>query len=83
MIIEGKEESKEVDDIDFYFLGLLKPKSFTGSGSYEIQFELNFETLCHSLAEHSNGREIKTMTVLEVYSLMLLIKKKEKPNVRR
>ena len=63
-------KSKTVDKIERYLLNLAKPKTFNGSGSYEIEFDKAFEELCHSLSSFANGRNIKKMTVKEVYVLL-------------
>ena len=69
------EESNIAKDIEKSLLSLVKPKSFNGSGSYEIEFDKAFEELCHSLSANANGRDVKRMTVKEVYVLIELINK--------
>ena len=60
------------DKIERYLLSLVKPKTFNGSGSYEIEFDKAFEELCHTLSSNANGRDVKRMTVKEVYILIEL-----------
>ena len=64
-------------------LGLVKPKTFNGSGSYEIEFDKAYEELCHTLSSNANGRDVKQMTVKEVYILIELNNKQIKENGRR
>jgi hypothetical protein len=70
---------KSVDKIERYLLNLAKPKTFNGSGSYEIEFDKSFEELCHSLSAFANGRDIKKMTVKEVY-VLIEFNQKQKQN---
>ena len=69
------EDNEIADNIERYLLSLVKPKSFNGSGSYEIEFDKAFEELCHSLSANANGRDVKRMTVKEVYVLIELVNK--------
>jgi len=69
------EDNEIADKIERYLLSLVKPKSFNGSGSYEIEFDKAFEELCHSLSANANGRDVKRMTVKEVYVLIELVNK--------
>ena len=74
---EKNTESKEkVLQIEKRLLSMVRPKNFMGESSEEISFEKNFQFLCHSLNEHTNNN-VKKMTVLEVYSLVELLKKRE------
>jgi len=77
------EPSDVADKIERYLLSLAKPKTFNGSGSYEIEFDRSFEELCHSLSANANGRDVKQMTVKEVYILIDLNNKQLKQNGRR
>lgn len=69
---------QSVDKIQRYLLNLAKPKTFNGSGSYEIEFDKAFEELCHSLSTFASGRNIKKMTVKEVYVLIEFNQKHQK-----
>jgi len=73
-LLSGKD-NEIADKIERYLLSLVKPKSFNGSGSYEIEFDKAFEELCHSLSANANGRDVKQMTVKEVYVLIELVNK--------
>ena len=63
-------DSAVAEKLECYLLSLAKPKTFNGSGSYEIEFDKAFEELCHTLSSNANGRDIKKMTVKEVYILI-------------
>lgn len=76
-------DSDVADKIDRYLLSLVKPKTFNGSGGYEIEFEKAYEELCHSLSSVAHGRDVKQMTVKEVYILIELNNKQIKQNGRR
>lgn len=70
------------EKIERYLLSLVKPKTFNGSGSYEIEFDKSFEELCHTLSANANGRDVKQMTVKEVYILIELNNKQIQRNGR-
>ena len=57
---------------------LIKPKKYNyyDRDNEELKFELGFEEMCHGLREHSPNKDIKEMSVLEVYSLLEYQKKK-------
>jgi hypothetical protein len=71
-------ENDVAEKIERYLLSLAKPKTFNGSGSYEIEFDKSFEELCHTLSSNANGRDIKKMTVKSVYVLIDLNNKQTK-----
>jgi len=80
IIATDKDEAvKKLYEIEVSMLNLVRPKNFIGTDSYEIQFEKNYQTVCHGLNSHTN-KDVKKMTVLEVYTLMEMLKKKEKEN---
>ena len=76
-------DNEIAEKIERYLLSLAKPKTFNGSGSYEIEFDKAFEELCHTLSSNANGRDIKKMTVKEVYILIDLNNKQIKEHGRR
>lgn len=81
-ILGNDEKQKEIDNIEVYLLGFIKPQSFSGSSSFEVQYVLSYEKLCQQLSMQSGGQDIKNMMTLEVYSLMMLLKEKEQQNGR-
>lgn len=80
IIAKDKTEAvKTLFEIEVAMLNLVRPKNFMGTESYEIQFEKNYQTVCHGLNSHTN-KNVKEMTILEVYTLMEMLKKKEAQN---
>jgi hypothetical protein len=80
-LLSGSDD-EVADKIERYLLSLVKPKTFNGSGGYEIEFDKAYEELCHSLSSNANGRNVKQMTVKEVYILIDLTNKKSNQNGR-
>lgn len=76
---DNTDAVKTLFEIEVAMLNMVKPKNFIGTDSYEIQFEKNYQTVCHGLNSHTN-KSVKEMTVLEVYTLMEMLKKKETQN---
>ena len=81
MIIEDDKAAaaKKLFDIELAMLRLVKPKNFMGKNSYEIQFEKNYQMVVCNLSAHTN-KDINKMTVLEVYTLMEILQKKNTEN---
>ncbi len=80
LLLEGEEKKEASDKLfkaEHALLSLFKPKNFVGAKSYEVEHEKNFQVLCHSLNSHTN-ENVKNMTILETYSLMEMLKKKER-----
>ncbi|MDB9980615.1 hypothetical protein OAD61_00745 [bacterium] len=72
------DDDQVSSNIEKHLLSLFRPKTFNGSESYEIEFEKAYQELCIVLSEHTNGRDIKKMTVIEVYTLMDVVQKAQK-----
>tara|TARA_R110000744_G_scaffold179347_4_gene298359 strand:- start:5829 stop:6161 length:333 start_codon:yes stop_codon:yes gene_type:complete len=70
------KDKKKLLQIEKRLLQMVSPKNFMGENSEEISFEKNFQFLCHGLNEHTN-KDVKKMTVVEVYSLIEMLKKRE------
>lgn len=73
-IIEGKNTSEEVAEIDSHLFSLHKPKSFIGPESAEVKCDKQFETSCMIISQKT-GMKAKEMTVLEFYSALSNIEK--------
>ena len=73
---DKKEAAKKLFDIEFDMLKSSEPKNFIGVQSYEIQFEKNYQSIVCSLSSHTN-KDVGQMAVIEVYTLMEMLKKKE------
>lgn len=78
----SSEAQKKLMEVELAMLNMVRPKNFIGAESYEIQYEKNYQTVCHGLNSHTN-KDVKKMTILEVYSLMEMIQKQEKQNGNR
>lgn len=73
-IIEDTDLSDEIQEIDDYSLSLYKPKIFFGKKSIEIQYDKQFENSCLLISKET-GSNAKSMTVLQYYNALELIKK--------
>lgn len=73
-IIEDKDNSSKVDDIDKRMFGRYSPKIFEGEKSVEIEYDKQFETTC-LLISQKTGSNAKVMTVLQFYNALDMIKK--------
>lgn len=73
-IIEDTDLSDEIREIDDYSLSLYKPKIFFGKKSVEIQYDKQFENSCLLISKQT-GSNAKSMTVLQYYNALELIKK--------
>lgn len=82
IMLGNESKVKKLFEIERELLGLFKPKNFSLQENYEVEFEKNFQILCHAMNEHTN-ENIKNMSVLEVYSLMEMLKKRELKNGRK
>lgn len=68
-IINGNDNTKDIQSIDDYFLSLHKPNSFSGSESVEIAYDKQFETMCMLISQKSNMCAAD-MTVLQFYNAL-------------
>lgn len=73
-IIGDNDNSKEIETIDRYMLGLNKPKIFTGVNSVEIKYDKQFENACLFISQKTNT-DAKKMTVLQFYNALNTLKK--------
>lgn len=77
--IEGNDQKEsEINSIELHLLSYIKPQSFSGSSSFEVQYILGYEKFCQQLAMQCSGKDVKNMMTLEVYTLMSFIKEKSK-----
>lgn len=73
-IAEDKDNSAEVEAIDNKMFSKYNPKSFEGEKSAEIKYDKQFEATCLLISQKMN-LDAKTMTVLQFYSALDMIKK--------
>ena len=68
-----EETERKIDDITNSILTYSAPQNFRGTDSVEIQFDRNFERMCHIISYHLNVSP-KDYTVTEYYSAFNYIK---------
>lgn len=73
-IVYDKDNSSEVEAIDDRMFGKYSPKSFEGGKSIEIKYDKQFEASCLLISQKTN-LNAKTMTVLQFYGALDIIKK--------
>lgn len=72
-IIEDKDYTKDIADIDMSLLKSYKPESFSGKDSFELKYDKQFESLCMLIGQKAN-LNAKQMTVLQFYTTVNNIK---------
>lgn len=75
--ILGEDKSKEVEAIDEFLFSLDKPKMYDGRDGMEVNYIKSFEEMCTIMSQHVN-RDPKTMTVMEYYQTLSVLKKQFK-----
>lgn len=78
-IIEGDTEEREerVEKLTDRMITFTKPKTFTGKGSLEIEYDKQFEDMCLIISQNLHT-DAKKMTVLEYYNAYQYIEKQSK-----
>ncbi len=74
-ILEEKDHSDQITIIDKYILGMIEVPDFTGFGD-DKQHDKDFESLCAYMQKETT-RNIKRLTVMEFYSLLINIKNRK------
>ena len=71
-------DSTKISTIEDKMVRIMKPKKYNyyDRDNEELKYDLSFEEMVHGLREHSPNKDIKLMTVMEVYSLLEFQKKK-------
>lgn len=72
-IINGTDNSKQIEAIDAIMLSMYSPKSYIGSNSVEIKYDKQFESTCLLIAQKTS-MNAKKMTVLQFYNAIDNIK---------
>lgn len=80
-LIEDIDLSDEIQEIDDYSLSLYKPKIFFGKKSVEIQYDKQFESSCLLISKQT-GCSAKSMTVLQYYNALELIKRETEAKLK-
>lgn len=73
-IINNKDNSECIKEIDDFLFSLYKPKSYEGPESIEVIYDKQFETTCMYISQETNMKA-KSMTVLEFYNTLHELKK--------
>lgn len=73
-IIEDKNYSEQIAELDEFLFNLHKPKNFIGKESEEIKYDKQFESACMVISQKT-GMNAKQMTVLEFYNTLANIQK--------
>ena len=73
-IINDNDNSEKIEALDCLLINMHSPKSFIGSGSVEIKYDKQFESMCLLIAQKI-GLDAKKMTVLQFYNAIDNIKK--------
>lgn len=84
-MINGTDNSEQIETIDIVMLNMHSPKSYIGSESVEIKYDKQFESTCLLIAQKAN-MDAKKMTVLQFYNAVDNIKQQleaESKSVKR
>lgn len=73
----SEEDERELDRITDSLVLYVKPESFTGASSLEIQQDKQFENVCLAISQHINSNA-KKFTVLEYYNALSYLKDQAK-----
>ena len=72
-IINGTDNSKQIEIIDIAMLNMHSPKKYVGSESVEVKYDKQFESTCLLISQKTNV-DAKKMTVLQFYNAIDNIK---------
>lgn len=72
-IINGTDNSEQIEAIDTIMFNMHSPKPYIGSESVEIKYDKQFESTCLLIAQKTNT-DAKKMTVLQFYNAVDNIK---------
>lgn len=84
-MINGTDNSEQIETIDMVMLNMHSPKSYIGSESVEIKYDKQFESTCLLIAQKTST-DAKKMTVLQFYNAVDNIKQQleaESKSVKR
>ena len=84
-MINGTDNSEQIETIDMIMLNMHSPKSYIGSESVEIKYDKQFESTCLLIAQKTS-MDAKKMTVLQFYNAVDNIKQQleaESKSVKR
>ena len=81
-IITDKDEKEKIEKAYRELMTMAKPMNFSGAEGAEVRHIKTFEELCY-LINTENSNPAKSMTTLEFFSALGLIKKKYKKNANK
>lgn len=84
-IMNGTNNSEQIETIDIIMLNMHSPKSYIGSESVEVKYDKQFESTCLLIAQKTS-MDAKKMTVLQFYNAVDNIKQQleaENKSVKR
>lgn len=84
-IMNGTNNSEQIETIDIIMLNMHSPKSYIGSESVEVKYDKQFESTCLLIAQKTS-MDTKKMTVLQFYNAVDNIKQQleaENKSVKR
>lgn len=84
-IMNGTNNSEQIENIDIIMLNMHSPKSYIGSESVEVKYDKQFESTCLLIAQKTS-MDAKKMTVLQFYNAVDNIKQQleaENKSVKR
>ena len=73
-LVEDKDYTEKIAELDEFIFNLHKPKNFNGRNSDEIKYSKQFESACMVISQKT-GMNAKQMTVLEFYNTLANIQK--------
>lgn len=73
-ILEGADNSRQIETIESYILGMIEVPDFNGFGD-DKQHDKDFESMCAYMQKETT-QNVKNITVIEFHSLMLNIYKR-------
>lgn len=79
---ETKERNEAIERMTDRMVLYMKPRTFTGTGSIEIEHDKSFESLCLTI-QRETGADPKRMTVLEFYNAYEYVRRMSKERARK
>lgn len=76
-IVDGVDNSKEIERVDKELASFLEPKCFEGKDSEEVKFDKQFEDMCLAMSKEFGGA-VKGYTIMEFYSAFAHMDKEQK-----
>ena len=78
----SENEEKDLDSLTTELIIFSEPQNFSGSDSFEVQQDKQFENACLAISQNTNA-DPKKFTVLEYYNALFFIKEQTKAQSKR